>query len=407
MERQRLALVPIVAPVVAALLASAFALTQPGRVAAIESETLSISVDVGAARTLPSGSYAYNDVCNAGYNGTEEDRCAVEFNLSGILSSAQILSADLRFSKTGGCGTQDCPVELAFYTGDGSPSTGDVTAGTFYRDFTPGFAVNSFLIPDKIQEKVSDGADWFGVRLSRSSKATRNPDVQSFSYDSFKLSLTFIQRPVDLTLHLAGSGTGTVNSNPSSIECPGACSGTFEWLEPVSLFASATNGSFFSHWEGGECDGSTEETCSFDMPPTDPDITAFFDPPIGPPISAPPGATPKPSPTQLTPPPLPTAQPTGGPGPIVTLPPAPTDVIASDGTVITPPPPPPTQAAVGASVAPTIVGLDDGSAGEAGSSGGIGLPIVILLIIVLGGIVGGGVYWYTKRRQDALPPPQA
>jgi hypothetical protein len=79
---------------------------------------------------------------------------------------------------------------------------------------------------------------------------------------------------------------------------------------------------------------------------------------------------------------------------------APTGVIASDGTMITPPP---STLPPSVTPAPTILGLGEGDASDAGSSGGIPLPIVIVLILVLGGVVGGGVYWFTKRQQASAP----
>src|SRR5690349_358838 len=85
MRRQRLALA-LVALVAAGL---PLALAAPARTLAITSQTFSHTVEVGAGRTLPSGTFAYNDVCDVGYNGTAESRCAVEFSISGILSSAQ------------------------------------------------------------------------------------------------------------------------------------------------------------------------------------------------------------------------------------------------------------------------------------------------------------------------------
>src|SRR5262245_9064230 len=183
MRRSRLALALM------GLVAAGLVLAVPAPSLALSSETKSIVVDVGAARDLPSGSYAYNDVCNVGDSATQENRCAVEFSLTNILSSAQILSAQLTFNKSSGCGTQDCPVDLALYKGNGSADLTDVTDGSVYKTFTPQFsnAIQTDLV-SQVQTRVTNGDDYLGIRLSRNSGSPHSQDVQTFSYTSFKLA---------------------------------------------------------------------------------------------------------------------------------------------------------------------------------------------------------------------------
>lgn len=205
-------------------------------------------------------------------------------------------------------------------------------------------------------------------------------------------------RPVDVIVHFGGLGSGRVTSDPAAMDCTSDCTVQFEWLQQISLTAEPQNGGTFGGWQDGPCGGSSNPVCSFQVPATFAEMTVVFDP-IGPPISAPPNPTPSPTPPLLTPPPTPQPsrpRPTDGPAPTIV---APTDVIASDGTVTTPP----STLPPGVTPAPTIVGLDQGDATDAGSSGGISLPIVIVLILLLGGVVGGGVYWFTKRQQAAGP----
>ena len=59
-----------------------------------------------------------------------------------------------------------------------------------------------------------------------------------------------------LTVSLAGSGTGTVTSNPSGIFCPGTCAAEFATGTTVTLTATPTNGSTFDGWSGGGCTGT-------------------------------------------------------------------------------------------------------------------------------------------------------
>ena len=59
-----------------------------------------------------------------------------------------------------------------------------------------------------------------------------------------------------LTVSLAGSGTGTVTSNPSGISCPGTCAAEFATGTTVTLTATPTNGSTFDGWSGGGCTGT-------------------------------------------------------------------------------------------------------------------------------------------------------
>ena len=376
----------------------------PGLVRASTDSSYTTTVTVGASRTLPSGAFGFSDGCRVGYDGTTEYRCAFEFDLS-IPSTAKITSATLSVRKVAGSCAQSCPVDAFAYNGNGNSDLADVSQGSLVRIFTPAGSVMNLDVAADLQSRVTNGLDWIGYRMARDPSSPQNPDWQDFDItgtDRVRLSVSYVAQPVDVTVHLGGLGDGVVTSSPGGISCGEFCDATFEYAEPVTLTAEPLNNGNFSHWQGGECDGSSNPVCSFIVPALNMNTTAIFDP-LAPPISQPPGATPAPTPTQLTPPPLPTSRASGGPlptgGPMSTVV-APTDVIASDGTVITPPPPLPTQAAPASGAAPTIVGLGDD---EPAASGGIGLPVVIVLILILGLAVGGGVYWYTKRQQAQTP----
>jgi streptogramin lyase len=66
-----------------------------------------------------------------------------------------------------------------------------------------------------------------------------------------------------LSVTRAGSGSGTVTSEPAGINCGKACSAEFEEGETVQLFASVSEGSKFVSWSGG-CSGA-EKVCKVTM----------------------------------------------------------------------------------------------------------------------------------------------
>jgi DNA-binding beta-propeller fold protein YncE len=75
-----------------------------------------------------------------------------------------------------------------------------------------------------------------------------------------------------LALLLPGSGTGSVTSNPSGIDCGTSCTASFATGTAVRLSALAAPGSEFSGW-GGPCVGSS--TCDL-MATADQFVTATF-----------------------------------------------------------------------------------------------------------------------------------
>ena len=66
-----------------------------------------------------------------------------------------------------------------------------------------------------------------------------------------------------LSVSKAGSGTGTVTSSPSGINCGSTCSASYTAGTSVTLTASAASGSTFAGWSGGGCSGTG--TCTVAM----------------------------------------------------------------------------------------------------------------------------------------------
>jgi Divergent InlB B-repeat domain/Matrixin len=58
-----------------------------------------------------------------------------------------------------------------------------------------------------------------------------------------------------LTMMPAGTGTGTVTSNPAGIRCPPTCAGSYASGATVVLTAAAGPGSRFAGWSGASCAG--------------------------------------------------------------------------------------------------------------------------------------------------------
>jgi hypothetical protein len=93
--------------------------------------------------------------------------------------------------------------------------------------------------------------------------------------------------PAILTVSLAGAGSGSVESSPAGISCPGTCAAGFPIPTRVDLFATADPGSVFVGWSGdadcadGEVTLNTDVSCTatFDVappPPTTYELTLLF-----------------------------------------------------------------------------------------------------------------------------------
>jgi hypothetical protein len=59
-----------------------------------------------------------------------------------------------------------------------------------------------------------------------------------------------------LTVNMSGTGSGTVTSNPTGINCGAICSASFNYNTSVTLSAVASTGSTFTGWSAGGCSGT-------------------------------------------------------------------------------------------------------------------------------------------------------
>ena len=76
-------------------------------------------------------------------------------------------------------------------------------------------------------------------------------------------SLAGVTMRYGLTVNRAGSGSGTITSNPAGINCGATCSANFNYNTVVTLTAAANTGSTFTAWSGSGCAGTG--TCSVTM----------------------------------------------------------------------------------------------------------------------------------------------
>jgi hypothetical protein len=76
-----------------------------------------------------------------------------------------------------------------------------------------------------------------------------------------------------LTVSSTGSGSGTVASSPSGIDCGTACSATFDEGTAITLSAVPDPGSVFRGWSGAGCDDSDQCTITI---AADTSVTAIF-----------------------------------------------------------------------------------------------------------------------------------
>jgi hypothetical protein len=81
--------------------------------------------------------------------------------------------------------------------------------------------------------------------------------------------------PPMLTVTRAGTGSGTVTSSPSGINCGSTCAWTYTAGTQVTLTASPASGSRFAGWSGGGCSGTGTCAVTLNSATT---VTATFSP---------------------------------------------------------------------------------------------------------------------------------
>ncbi|HSZ14379.1 MAG TPA: hypothetical protein VK790_10140 [Solirubrobacteraceae bacterium] len=127
---------------------------------------------------------------------------------------------------------------------ESSPS-GIACPGTCSHVYEPGTTVSLTATP----AAGSRFAGWEGSECSGTGtcRVTMSSDAA--------VTAMFEQLSV-LSVSIAGSGAGSVESSPSGIACPGTCSNAYQPGTQVTLMPVAPAGSRFVGWEGSGCSGT-------------------------------------------------------------------------------------------------------------------------------------------------------
>jgi hypothetical protein len=120
-----------------------------------------------------------------------------------------------------------------------------------------------------LQATPADGSLFTG--WSGTCSGTGSCTVQANSNASVTATFTAIQPT--LTVALSGTGTGSITSSPSGINCPGTCAAQFDQNSTVTLAAAPSSSSYFTGW-GGACSGTAG--CSVPMGTSNKSVTAGF-----------------------------------------------------------------------------------------------------------------------------------
>lgn len=159
--------------------------------------------------------------------------CTVKLNQNRDVTATFSTSYTLSVDKTGaGSGTVtsfpagiDCGVDCGEAYGDGTVVT--LTAAPAVGSVFSGWSGDC------------TGTGTCVVTMSQARSVTAMFSVQTF----------------ELTVSLAGAGSGSVTSSPAGIDCGSDCSETYDYNTEVTLTATPATGSVFGGW-GGACTGT-------------------------------------------------------------------------------------------------------------------------------------------------------
>jgi hypothetical protein len=176
--------------------------------------------------------------------------------------------------KLGGNGIGElATVDSTFHTTNGlitCSREGEVMSGTCSHAYTVkdgGSVTIYYKLVASTGSKVCNGINCtFGSSASVAIMLSTTTTISNWHFE--------LQAPVTVQVAKSGTGSGTVTSTPSGIDCGSTCSLQFAAGLPVALTASAAADSSFVGWSLPACSGPSS-TCAF-SPTSDTLISATF-----------------------------------------------------------------------------------------------------------------------------------
>jgi len=232
--------------------------------------TCSASFSAGTQVTLtetPAVNSSFAGWTGGGCSGTSPS-CTITLSASqrvtatfNIRQSAPVLSVTLAGTGTGGVSSN--PVGISCGT-------------TCSASFTAGSSVTLTEAPTN----NSTFAGWAGACSGTSSSCTLTLTANLRVTATFNIP----QTNPSLTVSLAGTGLGTVSSNPSGISCSPTCSASFNAGTQITLTETPGTNSYFAGWAGNGCSGTSptctltlsanqQVTATFNIPQSNPSLT--------------------------------------------------------------------------------------------------------------------------------------
>lgn len=161
------------------------------------------------------------------------------------------------------------PDAAGSFTCNSSDSTSGTFANiTYYSGITEGGSSGSGIF-------INNGQYLFG-QLYGGNSSCANPSGSNIygRFDKAYANGNFAQwlAPIQYSLTVSKTGTGTIISSPAGINCGATCSGSFSLGQVVTLSQTAASGFYFQSWSGA-CSGSG--ACSLTMD-TAKSVTANF-----------------------------------------------------------------------------------------------------------------------------------
>jgi uncharacterized repeat protein (TIGR01451 family) len=191
----------------------------------------------------------------------------IDGNASGSIYGANIINlgpenaTEVTFKDTLPPNTVNFP-SAAATQGSCTHSDGFVTCAI--GSLAPGFAV-SVTVPVTMGPNATDGMVTNSMNVTAA-----EPDLVPSNNTATQDSAVFT-----LSVAIAGTGSGTVTSNPSGINCGAACSQHYLTGSSVELTPTASSGSVFTGWTG-DCNFTDPKLCAFAIS-SDMSVAARFD----------------------------------------------------------------------------------------------------------------------------------